>query len=53
VLAYPRVVRSAVGVPVEDRGVLLETGYAGGEWPAEMVAVAPLLSAPPHALDAL
>jgi Nucleotidyl transferase AbiEii toxin, Type IV TA system len=46
VLACPRVVRSAVGVPVENRGVLLETGYAGGEWPAEMVAVAPLLSAP-------
>jgi nucleotidyltransferase AbiEii toxin of type IV toxin-antitoxin system len=46
VLAYPRIVHSGVGVPGEDRGVLLETGYAGGEWPAEMVTVAPLLSAP-------
>jgi hypothetical protein len=43
VLVYPRVVESGVGVPVEDRGVLLETGYAGGEWPAEMVTITPLL----------
>lgn len=44
VLVYPRVVRSGVGVPVEDRGVLLETGYAGGEWPTEMVTLSPLMN---------
>jgi len=46
VLVYPRVVRTAVAVPLEDRGVLLETGYAGGEWPAEMVELRPLLVGP-------
>jgi hypothetical protein len=44
VMAYPRVVQSGVEVPVEDRGVLLETGYAGGEWPTEMVTISPLLN---------
>lgn len=44
VLVYPRVVGSGVAVPVEDRGVLLETGYAGGEWPAEMVTITPLVN---------
>jgi hypothetical protein len=44
VLVYPRVVRTGVGIPVEDRGVLLETGYAGGEWPTEMVTISPLLN---------
>jgi len=44
VLVYPRVVNSVVAVPVEDRGVLLETGYAGGEWPAEMVTITPLVN---------
>jgi hypothetical protein len=44
VLVYPRIVDSAGAVPVEDRGVLLETGYAGGEWPAEMVTITPLLN---------
>ena len=46
VLSYPRVVRSAVAIPVEDRGVLLETGYAGGEWPSEMVTLTPMLCEP-------
>jgi predicted nucleotidyltransferase component of viral defense system len=46
VLAYPRVVHSGVAAPIEDRGVLLETSYAGGEWPAEMVTLTPLLNAP-------
>ena len=44
VLVYPRVVQSGVDVPVENRGVLLETGYAGGEWPAEMVTITPLVN---------
>lgn len=44
IIAYPRTVTGSVSVPVEDRGVLLETGYAGGEWPAEMVTVTPLLT---------
>ncbi len=46
VLVYPRVVSSAIEMPIEDRGVLLETGYAGGEWPAEMVAITPLMNTP-------
>ena len=46
VLVYPRVVTSSITMPIEDRGVLLETGYAGGEWPAEMVTITPLLNAP-------
>ncbi len=46
VLQYPRLVESGVGVPVEDRGVLLETGYAGGNWPDEMVTIAPILNGP-------
>jgi hypothetical protein len=45
-LLYPRVVRAAVTVPVEDRGVLLETGFVDGEWPAEMVSLTPMLCAP-------
>jgi len=45
VLVYPRVVESVVALPVENRGVLLETGYAGGEWPAEMVTITPLVNA--------
>jgi len=46
VLSYPHVVRSGVAIPVEDRGVLLETGYAGGEWPCEMVTLTPMLCEP-------
>jgi hypothetical protein len=46
VLRYPRVVRAAVAVPVENRGVLLETGFAEGEWPAEMVSLTPMLCEP-------
>jgi hypothetical protein len=46
VLSYPRVVRSGVAVPIEDRGVLLESGYAGGEWPSEMVTLKPMLCEP-------
>ncbi len=46
VLRYPRVVRAAVTVPVEDRGVLLETGFAEGDWPSEMVSLTPMLCAP-------
>jgi hypothetical protein len=33
VLVYPRTVRGSTVVPMEDRGVLLETGFAGGCWP--------------------
>lgn len=43
---YPRVSRPAGLVAVEDRGVLLETGYAGGEWPSETVQITPLLCEP-------
>ncbi len=46
VLAYPRTVPSTIKVPVEDRGVLLETGYAGGDWPVEIVTITPLLNEP-------
>ncbi len=46
VLRYPRVVRAAVAVPVENRGVLLETGFAEGEWPSEMVSLTPMLCEP-------
>lgn len=46
VLAYPRVVSASVAVPTEDRGVLLETGYAGRDWPSEMVVLQPLLREP-------
>jgi hypothetical protein len=46
VLVYPRVVSGSVSVPAEDRGVLLETGYAGRDWPSEMVVLQPLLCEP-------
>lgn len=47
VLVYPRLPRRrTVVVPVEDRGVLLETGFAGGNWPTEMVAITPILCQP-------
>ena len=46
ILAYPRTVASTVEVPGEPRGVLLETGYAGGDWPVEMVTIEPLLNTP-------
>ena len=36
----------ATVVPIEDRGVLLETGFAGGYWPSEMVEITPMLCAP-------
>jgi hypothetical protein len=45
VLVYPRTARGIV-VPMEDRGVLLETGFAGGEWPGEMVSITPMLCEP-------
>ena len=45
VLVYPRTVRGTI-VPMEDRGVLLETGFAGGEWPGEMVSITPMLCEP-------
>jgi hypothetical protein len=32
VLVYPRTVRGSAVVPMEDRGVLLETGFAGGDY---------------------
>ncbi len=43
VLRYPRTVDAASLGTIEERGVLLETGFAGGEWPAEMVEVSPLV----------
>jgi hypothetical protein len=47
VLVYPRLPRrKTVVVPVEDRGVLLETGFAGGNWPSEMVEITPILFQP-------
>jgi hypothetical protein len=46
ILAYTRSVPSTIEVPGEPRGVLLETGYAGGDWPVEMVTIAPLLNTP-------
>jgi hypothetical protein len=47
VLIYPRLARrSTVVVPIEDRGVLLETGFAGGHWPSEMVEITPILCQP-------
>ncbi|MEW6583002.1 MAG: nucleotidyl transferase AbiEii/AbiGii toxin family protein [Actinomycetota bacterium] len=46
VFVYPRTVRGSTVVPMEDRGVLLETGFAGGDWPGEMVPIAPMLCEP-------
>jgi hypothetical protein len=46
VLSYPRVVGTAVTGPFENRGVLLESRYAGGDWPSEMVRLTPLLCDP-------
>ena len=46
ILSYPRVIGSTLAIPLEDRGVLLEVGYAGGEWPAEMVTLRPMLCDP-------
>jgi len=31
---------------MEDRGVLLEAGFAGGDWPGEMVPITPMLCEP-------
>lgn len=44
VIVYPRTISLGLTVPVEDRGVLLETGFAGGEWPTEMVTISPLVT---------
>ncbi len=46
VMRYPRLIRTGVAVPIEDRGVLLESRYAGGEWPSEMVRLTPMLCGP-------
>jgi hypothetical protein len=46
VLIYPRTIRGGSLSPMEDRGVLLETGFAGGEWPGEMVPLTPILCGP-------
>lgn len=46
VLAHQTVVTSSVSAPFEDRGVLLETGFAGGDSPGEMVDLEPMLCAP-------
>jgi hypothetical protein len=46
ILAYTRTLPSEVEVPGEARGVLLETGYAGGDWPVEIVTIMPLLNDP-------
>jgi hypothetical protein len=40
VLVYPRLPRrGTIVVPIEDRGVLLETGFAGGNWRSETTPV--------------
>lgn len=44
-ISYPHLVRSSIPV-IEDRGVLLETGFAGGDWPSEMVQLTPMLCEP-------
>jgi hypothetical protein len=47
VLVYPRLPRrGTIVVPIEDRGVLLETGFAGGNWPSELVEITPILCEP-------
>ena len=46
VLAHPKVTSSAIATPFENRGVLLETGFAGGDWPSEMVTLEPMLCGP-------
>jgi hypothetical protein len=46
VLVYPRTIRGSTVVPMEDRGVLLETGFAGGDWPGEMVSITRMLCEP-------
>lgn len=43
VFSYPKIVSGAINIAAEGRGVLLETGFAGGEWPCEMVTIEPLL----------
>jgi Nucleotidyl transferase AbiEii toxin, Type IV TA system len=42
-LLYPRSVDPASSVP-EERGVRLDTGFAGGEWPCEIVTITPLVA---------
>jgi len=37
---------ASIRAPIEDRGVLLETGYAGRDWPSEMVELRPMLCDP-------
>lgn len=46
ILVYPRVTSATLAMPTEDRGVLLETGYAGRDWPSEMVELRPILCDP-------
>jgi hypothetical protein len=43
IITFESQVRSTIQVPFEDRGVLLETGFAGGDWPGEMVEITPLV----------
>lgn len=45
-LLYPSTVPVTIEVPGEQPGVLLETGYAGGNWPVEIVTIEPLLNGP-------
>jgi hypothetical protein len=45
-LAHPTVTAPAVATPFETGGVLLETGFAGGDWPCEMVDLEPMLCEP-------
>lgn len=42
-LLYPHTVDPDSPVP-EERGVRLDTGFAGGEWPCEIVAIKPLVA---------
>ncbi len=44
-LRYERIIDHGA-FPADDRGLLFETGYAGGEWPTEMVTLTPILCAP-------
>lgn len=45
-IRYVPIVRARVSVGIGPGTVLLETGYAGGHEPAEMVSITPLLCAP-------
>lgn len=45
-LVHSTVTTPTVATPFEAGGVLLETGFAGGDWPSEMVDLQPMLCKP-------